>query len=259
MNITVCVREILDPEIPSKAFKIDAEAKRAVKLPDVELVISDYDARALEAALQIKDSLESKITVISLGAESAKNVIRRCIAMGADEGILISDPSFDDSDSFATACVLAEAIKKQGDFDLILCGIQEGDWDAGQVGSGIAELLSIPSVTRVGNIELKDGGVAVERVVADGRETLEMPFPALVTVSSEIGEPRYPSIRRVREASKQEIPTWNAQDIAPVIPRNELISLFIPSRELECEFIAGETPEEMGSNLALKLREAKTI
>jgi electron transfer flavoprotein beta subunit len=259
MNIAVCVREILDPEMPFKAFNIDAEAKRAIKLPDVELVISDYDARALEAALQIKDSLESKVTVISLGAESAKNIIRRCIAMGADQGILISDPSFDDCDSFATASVLAEAIKKQGNFDLILCGIQEGDWDAGQVGSGIAELLDIPSVTRAANIKPKDGGVAVERVVADGRENVEISLPALVTVSSEIGEPRYPSIRRVREASKQEIPTWNAQDITPVMPRNELIRLSIPSRELECEFITGETPQEMGSNLALKLREYKAI
>jgi len=259
MKIAVCVREILDPEIPSKAFKIDAEAKRAIKLPEVELVISDYDARALEAALRIKDSLESEITVMSLGAESAKDIIRRCIAMGADEGILVSDPAFDDSDSFATACVLAEAIKKQNNFDLILCGIQEGDWDSGQVGSGVAELLGIPSVTRAGNIEVNDGKVVVERVVTDGRETVEMLLPALVTVSSEIGEPRYPSIRRVREAAKKEIPTWTAADIAPAIPRSEIVSLFIPSREAECEFIAGESPEEMGSNLALKLREAKAI
>ena len=259
MNMIVCVREILDPEIPAKAFKVDPEAKRAIKPPDVELVISDYDASALEAALKIKDSLESKIIVISLGAESAKNVIKRCIAMGADEGILLSDRLFNDSDSFATACVLAEAIKKLGDFDLILCGRQEGDWDAGQVGSGIAELLGIPSVTIVGNIEVKDGTALVERVVVDGREIVEVPFPALVTVSSEIGEPRYPSVRRVREASKKEIPTWNAQDVAPVKPRNKMLSLFIPIRELECEFIVGKTSEEIGSNLALKLREAKAI
>ena len=259
MNMIVCVREILDPEIPAKAFKVDPEAKRAIKPPDIQLVISDYDESALEAALKIKDSLESKITVISLGAESAKNIIRRCIAMGADEGVLLSDPLFDDSDSFAIACILAEAIKKLGDFDLILCGRQEGDWDAGQVGSGIAELLGIPSVTMIGNIEVKDGRAVVERVVADGREIVEVPFPALVTVSSEIGEPRYPSLRRVREASKKEIPSWDAQDIAPVKPRDKMLSLFTPTREGECEFITGETPEEIGSNLALKLREAKAI
>ena len=257
--MVVCVKEILDPEMPAKSFKTDPEAKRAIPPKDMQLVISDYDESAVEAALKIKDSLESKITVMSLGSESAKNIIKRCIAMGADEGILLSDPLFNDSDSFATAFVLAEAIKKLGNFDLILCGRQEGDWDAGQVGSGIAELLDIPSVTMIGNIEVKERRVVVERVISDGREIVEVPLPALVTVSSEIGEPRYPSFRRVREASKKEIPTWNAQDITPVEPRNKMLRLSVPTRELKCEFVTGETAEEAGINLALKLREIKAI
>jgi electron transfer flavoprotein beta subunit len=259
MNMIVCVKEILDPEIPAKSFKVDPEAKRAIKPADIQMVISDYDESAVEAALKIKDAVESKITVISLGSESAKNVIRRCIAMGADEGVLLSDPLFNDSDSFATAFVLAEAIKKLGDFDIILCGRQEGDWDAGQVGSGIAELLGIPSVTMIGNIEAGDGKIIAERVVSDGRETVEVPLPALVTVSSEIGEPRYPSFRRVREAQRQEIPTWNAQDITSAKSLNKMLSLVVPTRELKCEFMTGESPEETGANLALKLRELKLI
>jgi electron transfer flavoprotein beta subunit len=259
MKMIVCVREILDPEIPAKAFKVDPEAKRAIKPPDIQTVISDYDESAVEAALKVKDAMESKITVISLGGESAKNIIRRCLAMGADEGVLLSDPSFIDSDSFATAAVLAGAIKKIGDFDLVLCGRQEGDWDAGQVGSGIAELLGIPSVTMISNIESKDGKLALERVVADGRETVEVSPPALVTVSSEVGEPRYPSFRRVREASKMEIPTWGAQDIAPAKARDKMLSLSVPAREAKCEFITAETAEEAGANLAIKLRENKTI
>ena len=259
MNMIVCVKEILDPEIPAKSFKVDPEVKRAIKPPDIQLVISDYDESAVEAALKIKDAVESKVTVVSLGGESAKNVIRRCIAMGADEGVLLSDPLFNDGDSFATAFVLAQAIKKLGDFDLILCGRQEGDWDAGQVGSGVAELLGIPSVTMIGNIEANDGKIVAERVVSDGRETVEIPSPALVTVSSEIGEPRYPSFRRVREASKKEIPTWNAQDITPAEARDKMLSLFVPPREAKCEFITGETPEEAGVNLALKLKELKSI
>jgi electron transfer flavoprotein beta subunit len=259
MNMIVCVKEILDPEIPAKAFKVDPEAKRAIKPPDIQMVISDYDESALEAALKIKDSIESKITVISLGAESAQNIIRRCIAMGADESILLCDPLFDDCDSFATASILAQAIKKLGEFDLILCGRQEGDWDAGQVGSGIAELLGIPCVTMIGKIEVKGSGAVAERVGADGREVVEIPFPALVTVSSEIGEPRYPSMRRIRDASKREIPVWNSQVITPAKPRNDMLNLFVPVREAKCEFIAGETPEEKGVNLAIKLREAKAI
>lgn len=259
MNIIVCVKEIIDPGIPAKAFKIDPEAKRALKLPEIPLVISDYDEIALEAALQIKERIESKVTVLSLGAESAKDTIRRCIAMGADEGILVSDPLFDDSDSFAVASVLSQVIKKLGDFDLILCGRQEGDWDAGQVGSGIGELLHIPSTTTVAKIEVENGKAIIERVVEDGREIVEIPFPAVLTISSEFGEPRYPSLRRVREAAKKEIPTWTAQHIPPLKPRNKMLRLFTIAHEVKCELIGGETEEEKGINLAKKLKEVKAI
>ncbi len=123
MNIIVCVKEIPDPEIPAKAFQIDADKKRAVLPGGRKMIISDYDESAAEAALRIKDSTDSNITILSLGQESAQEVIRHCLSMGCDEGILISDPLFDDTDSFATASVLAESIKKKGQFDLILCGV----------------------------------------------------------------------------------------------------------------------------------------
>jgi electron transfer flavoprotein beta subunit len=96
-------------------------------------------------------------------------------------------------------------------------------------------------------------------VTADGREILELPLPALVTVSNEIGEPRYPSIRGIREASKKEIPTWNAQVIAPAKPLNKMLSVFVPTRESECQFITGETSEEAGINLALTFKKDKLI
>lgn len=260
MNIVVCVKEIPDPEIPASAFRLDPESKRAILPGGRKLVISDYDERAVEAALKIKDSLDSKITVLSLGRESAQDIIRHCLAMGCDEGILLSDPLFDDSDSFATAFVLAEAIKRKGEFDLILCGRQEGEWDAGQVGSGIAELLGIPSVTTVVNIEIRGGRVVMERLLWDGHEIVEVPLPALATVSSEIGEPRYPTFRKVREASKKEIPVWTSQEITPAKPQNRLLSLFIPSHgEGKCEFIEGASSGEKATRLAMTLREAKLI
>ena len=155
-RMIVCVKQIIDPQTPAAEFKINPEAKQAILPKGRKLVISDYDEVAVEAALRIKDAHSGKITVLSLGEESAKDALKHCIAMGADEGILLSDPLFDDSDSFATAQALTQAIKKLGDFDLILCGRQEGDWDAGQVGSGIAQLLDIPCVTVAGKIEIKD-------------------------------------------------------------------------------------------------------
>ena len=260
IRIIVCIKQIIDPETPAVAFKIDPEAKRAILPEGGKLVISDYDDVAVEAALGIKETQGAEITAISLGEESAKESLRHCLAMGADESVLLNDLSFDDSDSFATAQALAQAIKKLGDFDLILCGRQEGDWDAGQVGSGIAELLDIPCITVAGKLEIEDTKVIVERVVAEGRDVIESPLPALVTVSSEIGEPRYPSLRRTIAASKKEILTWNVQDIGYFAKaRNKMLELFVPIHEGKCEFVEGKVPEEMGTNLALKLKEANLL
>lgn len=259
MNVIVCVKQIIDPETPAAAFKIDPEAKRAILPKDGLMVISDYDANAMEAALKLKDAHSGKVTVLSLGGESARDVIMHCLAMGGDEGVLLNDPAFDDSDSFATAYTLAEAIKKIEEYDLILCGRQEGDWDAGQVGSGIAELLGIPSVTTVGKIETSDGKATAERVVADGREVIEIGFPALFTISSEIGKPRYATLKGIMSAKKKPITYWSSQDVSPASARNKILKLFIPVRESKCKFIEGETPEEAGTNLAAKLREAKII
>ncbi|MBA7522433.1 Caffeyl-CoA reductase-Etf complex subunit CarD [subsurface metagenome] len=259
MNIIVCVKQIIDPETPAAAFKIDAEAKRAIPPKDMSMVISDYDANAVETALKLKDAHSGKVTVLSLGGESAREVIMRCLAMGADEGVLLNDPAFDDSDSFATASILTEAIKKTGEYDLILCGRQEGDWDAGQVGSGIAELLGIPSVTVVGKIEVSDGKIRVERVVADGREVIEIGFPSLFTISSEVGKPRYATFKGIMSAKKKPITYWSSQDVSPAEARNKMLKLFIPVRKSKCEFIEGETSEEAGTNLAIKIRGAKII
>jgi electron transfer flavoprotein beta subunit len=260
MNIIVCLKQIIDPEIPAADFRIDSEAKRAILPKDRELVISDYDENAVEAALRIKDVKEAKVTILSLGEESAVDALKKALAMGADEAVLLSDPSFDDSDSFAVAHALAQAIKKLGSFDLILCGRQEGDWDAGQVGSGIAELLAIPSATCIGGIEINDGSVIAEKVVTGGREFIEIPLPTLLTISSEIGKPRYASLQGVMAASKKNILTWNAQDIKPAELRNKILELSVPVQATgKCEFIEAETPDEAGANLALKLREAKII
>jgi len=260
MNIVVCVKEIPDPEIPTKAFQIDAEKKRAVLPEGRKMVISDYDESATEAALMIKDSTDASITVLSLGKESAQEVIRHCLSMGCDEGILISDPLFDDADSFVTASVLAEAIKKQGQIDLILCGVEEGEWDEGQVGSGIAVLLGLPCVTAVTGIEIKDNAATMERMVQDGRETVEVSLPAVATVSSEIGEPRYPSFRKIREAQKKDITVWCSGEITPPEPLNKMLSLSIPSRgEGKCEFIERDSAEEKATELARRLRENKLI
>ena len=158
------------------------------------------------------------------------------------------------------------AIKKIGDYDLIFCGRQASDWDAGQVGLGVAEILGLSSITLARKVDIIDGKARVERVADEGYEVLEVPLPAVITISNEVGEPRYPTIKGIMAAKKKEPITWKPADIA-VEPtqvgaagrRAKLVKLFQPVHEGKCEILKGETPEEVAANLAIKLREAKVL
>ena len=266
MNMIVCVKQVLDPEAPPASFKIDSVANKVVLPPDVSPVISPFDEHAVEAALRIKDAQGGRITVMSLGANLQRDVVKKPLSMGADELILLEDEAFIDGDSWSTAYALAMAIRKIGDYDLIFCGRQAADWDAGQVGSGIAEILGLPSVTVAKKIDVTDSKAKVETVTADGYEVVEVPLPALVTVSNELGEPRYATIKGIMAAKKIEPIVWKPADIG-VDPsqigaagrRTKMLKLFQPVREVECEIIEGESPEEAAANLALKLREVKIL
>ena len=259
MNIIVCVKQVLDPEIPPARFKIDPEAKQVIPPPGVPPVTSVYDERAVEAACRLKDKHKGKITVISIGSEKAADVIKHAITMGADDGFVLHDPAFENLDSFGTAHVLSKAIQKIGGYDLILCGREAADWGAGQVGSILAETLSIPVVTRACDIQAEDETLKVKRVVSDGFEILQAPMPSLVTVSSEIGLPRLPVGMRLMMVRRKQIPVWTAQDIgvesSQLEAHTEITALSVPTRKTEVEIISGDTPDQAAVNLALKLGE----
>ncbi len=266
MNIIVCVKRVLDPKMPADQFKLDTQAKRVLPPEGVQIVMSPYDEHAVELALKLKDKHGGKVTAITLGSAADVPVVKHAIAMGADDGYVLADPAFDGADSLATAHILSKAIQKIGSFDLVLCGRQAADWDSGQVGSGIAEILGIPSVTVAKKIEVVNGKARVERITPDGYEVIEVSLPALVTVSNELGEPRYPTIKGIMAAKRKEPIVWKPADIG-VTPtqigaagrRTKLLKLFQPVREGKCEVIQGETPEEMAANLALRLRQAKML
>jgi len=261
-NIIVCIKQVLDPEAPVSAFRIDPEAKRAIPPKGTPPVLNPNDENALEAALRIKDTQPVEITVLSMGPQLAKPVVKKSLSVGADELILLEDAAFEDLDSYATAYILATAIKKIGKYDLILCGRQAADTDAGQVGSGIAEILGIPSITIAQKVEISDGKLRLERVVSDGYEVIETSLPALVTASNELGELRSPSMKAVMEAQKKQFTVWSAQDLGvdpSQIKRTNMLKLFIPVHESKVEIIEGESPEEAAEKLALKLREAKIL
>jgi electron transfer flavoprotein beta subunit len=266
MKIVVCIKQIIDPEIPPAKFRIDQLNKRVVPPPGVSPVISPFDEQAVEAALRIKEAGGGKITALSLGLNLLPNVVKKALSMGADELILLDDGAFAEGDNRSTAHALAMAIKKIGEYDLILCGRQAADWDAGQVGLGISEILGLPSVTLARKIEIVDGKARVERVIPYGYEVIESPLPALVTVSNELGEPRFPDVKGIMAASKKQPIVWKPADIGLDSSQvglagrcTSLVKLFQPVREGKCEIIEGETPEEAGFNFYLRLREAKIL
>jgi electron transfer flavoprotein beta subunit len=262
LNIVVTVKQVLDPEAPPSIFKIDPEAKRVMPAAGVPPVLNPYDENALEAALRIKDNCQSTITAISMGAKLSKAVLRKCLAAGADELIMIEDPALDNLDSSTAAYILAIAITKLGKYDLILTGRQAADTDAGQVGSGIAEMLGIPSVTIARQVEIDNGKLRVERVVSDGYQVVEAPLPALVTVSHELGQLRSVALRELMAAQDKPVQVWGYQDLGITsLPerRSRMHDLYIPQRESKCDIIDGNTEEEAAANLALRLREARIL
>jgi electron transfer flavoprotein beta subunit len=224
--------------------------------------MNGYDGNALEAALRLKEKHGGKVTVLTLGTSEARDVLKRAIAMGADAAVLVDDPALQGGDSTSTARALAAAIQKIGEYDLVLSGRQASDTDAGQVPLGVAEILDLPTVSPAIAIEISGDGIKVSRMIEDGHQIVEVPLPALVAVSSEIGEPRYPPLRGIMAAGRTQIPVWTAADLgldgAPT-PKSSLKRLYVEQREARVEMIEADTPEEAGVALANKLREAKLI
>lgn len=210
MEIIVCIKQILDPDLPPAKFMVDTQHNRVIPPEGIPLVINPYDALAVEAALRIKEEKGGEITVITMGEKSAEDIVRKALAMGADDALIISDAASEESDGFAAAYILSQAIKKIGKYDLILCGRQAADWDMGIVGSVLAEYLGLPVVSRAKEIQVLDGKLKVERVITNGYETFEVDLPALITVSNELGQARIPSGWGIIKAARKEIPVWDA-------------------------------------------------
>ena len=265
MHLVICAKQIPDPETPPSAFKIEANA--VVPAAGISPVLSPFDAQAAEAALRLKESAgDTKITVIAMGKESAQAAIKQVLAMGADEGVLLNDDAFEGGDSYTTAKVLAAAIRKLGDVDAVFCGRQAADWDMGQVGLGIAEDLGWPCAIVAKDVQLDGGALVVQRVLTDGFETIKEPLPAVVTVSNELGDPRYPKLQQIMQAAKKTVTTWgvgdlglDASSVGAAGSNLKLVALAQPAAGGAVQIIAGETPEEQAQGLVQALRDARII
>jgi electron transfer flavoprotein beta subunit len=267
MHFVVCAKQIPDPETPPSAFKVDPAKNEVVPAPGIAPVLSQFDGIAAEAALRIKEKAgDVKITVISMGQESAQQAIKQVLAMGADEGVLLNDPAFEKGDPHTTAKVLTAAIQKLGDVDAVFCGRQAADWDWGETGLLLGENLGWPISIVAKGVEISDSRMQVQRVLEDGFESVEVPLPAVVTVSNEFGEPRYPKLQQIMQAARKTVTTWKAADlgldpseVGQAGARLKLERLFIPEKEGKAEIMEGDSPEEQARNLVKKLQEAKLI
>ena len=262
LHIIVCMKQVLDPEMPLSLFTVDTEAKRAVRPKATPPVLSPFDEKALEVALRIKDNRETQVTVISLGEKPAKAVVTAALAAGADDLVLLQDEMFDEFDTHLTARAIAAAVQKLGRYDLILCGLQAADTNAGQVGPGIAHVLGIPCVTAAGNVEMNGDSVRIKRTTPDGWEVIEAPVPAVVTVAGEAGLLRKPDMQAFISAAKKPLTILDAGELgleSDLTSRVTMMEMRVPVCEGACEILDGAGPEEKARNLAARLREIEAI
>ncbi|MFH1524630.1 MAG: electron transfer flavoprotein subunit beta/FixA family protein [Chloroflexota bacterium] len=266
MNIIVCVKQVPDPESPVTQFSVDSASHTMVPASGVASVVSPFDENAIEAGLQLKEAHGGKVTVLSLGPLSSLEALKRGTRMGADEAVLVEETDLPEPDPQRTAYILSKAIEKIGGCDLVLCGRQAADWDQGQVGCGIAEILGLPYVSIVSNVEMIDNALRVHSLVEDGYEIMEVPLPAVLTITNEINQPRLTTVAGVLRTATIKIPVWSIEDIGadPVVlaersKLTELKNLCIPEVNVECQIVEGETPEDAALSLVNVLRSQKII
>lgn len=252
-RIIVCLKQAVDVS----QLKVDF-ATRQLVTAGAPRKISDFDKNALEEAVRLKEKMGNiEVFTVTVGSEDAKTVLREALAMGADKAYFAFDPSFKDIDTLGTAHILAEVIKRIGEFDLVLCGETSLDSFSGLVGSRMAELLNLPQISSVRKLSVEDDFVICERVCEDAIETVKSKMPVLVTVTREINQPRIPSLMMIMKASKKEIITWSAANLG--IPKEklgskiEVIEVLAPKTERKKIMITGESLQEIADKLAKAL------
>jgi len=260
MRIIVSIKQVPD----SSEVRFDKETHTMIRegLPSI---INPFDENAIEAALQLREEHGGQVIILCMGAPHAEEQLRQAVAMGADQAILLSDRRFALADTLATAYSLSTAIKKIGDYDLLLFGKQAIDGDTAQVGPGVAEMLGLPQITYVRKIQISDSKVIAQRVLEDGYEIVQATLPAVLTVVKEINEPRHASLRGVLKAKKVEISIWKPEDIDADPARigkngspTDVIETFTPEPRGDSQQLSG-TPEEIAQALFALLRQQNII
>lgn len=260
MKIAVCLKQILDPEIPARDFKVDA-AKREAEPGGANLVTNIFCENALETALQIRDAAGSgEIAALTVGPAGAEDVLRKALALRADQAVLVVNEADTNPDPAFVARTLAAAIKKIGGVDVVMVGREAGDWGAGQTGGLLAEELGIPCISFAEGFEpgSTSGTVKVKRQTDSGFEVIEAPTPLVVTITNhDKNVPRIPKTRDVMQSYRKPLEKWALADLgvdaSTTHAYSQVAELFVPKKETKCEFIEGDTVEAKVDALAKRI------
>lgn len=261
LHVVVCLKSVLDPEAVNSyalwgRLEVD-DSGRSFRSVDIPRIVNAYDEQALEVALRLRDAgVDCRITALTVGPETALAMLRRAIAMGADDCVLIDDPETAAADGFRTASLIASVVAQIGEPDLVITGRQGSDYDQGTVPAALAEYMHVAFVSMAAHAELDDERhLRVSRVTPLGRETVSVTLPAVVTVTNEVGTPRYPSSRGMMLARQTAPRRFSALDLSPAPVRAlELRTLSIPRLERRCEIIEGDSPRAKAAGLLARLR-----
>jgi electron transfer flavoprotein beta subunit len=259
LKILVCVKQV-----PDSAATVIVD-NGTVTWGNADLVLNPWDEYAVEAALLSKEAHGGSVTVMTIAQEGANEALKQALAMGSEEAILVSDPELTNMDSQATAKVLAAAIQKIGDVDLVFFGRQAIDGDIGLTHTQTARVLGWPSLTLVSAISALDPDgktIEVERAVEEGRQIVTSQLPAVVSVIKDFAEPRYPSFMGIRKAARAVIPTWSLSDLGISAPEKKTFWPEVsnpPKKEVVCEIITGSGPQEIAENLVEKIMAEKVL
>ncbi len=263
MRIIVCVKQVPD----TTEVKIDPKTNTLVR-EGVPSILNPYDQFGVEESIRIRDMLgEGRITVLSMGPPQARTALTKCLALGADDAILLSDRAFAGSDTWATSYALSLAVRKCGEFDLVVCGVQAIDGDTAQVGPELAQHLGIPQITYVEKVEAVEGKrLTVHKQTEDGYQVLEARMPVLLAaMPSTSFEPGYPPMSGILRAKKKPFETWGADDIGGDPSRlgldgsfTQVVKTYSPPSRGKGEIIEGE-PDDAARRLVEPLLKAGVI
>lgn len=262
MDILVCVKQVPD----TTEIKINYETNTLIR-EGVPSIVNPFDAYALEVAVRLKEKHGGTVTVLSMGPAQAKDALKECLSVGADNAYLLSDRAFGGSDTLATSYILASAINSLGKFDLIMCGKQAIDGDTAQVGPEIAEHLDIPQVTYTLDADVnEDGKVIVKKETETGYEMVETHIPALLTVVKTEFEPRMASVKAKIAANRKPINVITSQDITIDLTRaglkgspTKVKKTYTPPMKGDSLVIKEETAKESVDKLIAILDEKSII